>query len=168
MAKIRISEFLLFVVWAGVVVFVCSVGSDVFDHAPQDDCNFCAVANYTTKVRILNENEKLVGFKSKDPECYKHYLVIPKEHIKNIHSEEATCELIEEMRSFCNSMLDEEGILQGRKMIFHNPPFYSVKHLHLHCMACNSNDESFGSLQYYFNLFHRIAEPDLSYKCKSL
>ena len=166
MAKIAGSQILLIIIWGIIIGFVCKVGSDVFDHAPQSECDFCAIANYTTKVRILNENEKLMAFKNKEPDCNKHYLVIPKEHIKNIHSPEATCQLIEEMKEFCNEMLDEEGITYERRMVFHNPPFYTVKHLHLHCMACTANDNSIFSLQYYMNLFNTLASPDLSYKCK--
>lgn len=160
MAKITLSQVFIILTWGLILSFVFSVEGDVFDHTSEDDCEYCAVANHTVKVRILDESENLLAFKNKEPDCYKHYLVIPKVHIKNVHSEEATCELLKEMENFCQHLLDEDGITHGRKVLFHNPPFYAVKHLHLHCMACNENDESLLNLQYYINAFQSFASPD--------
>jgi sulfate adenylyltransferase (ADP) / adenylylsulfatase len=165
MASVSISQVLLAVFWSIVIWFICNVGSDVFDHAPPSDCDFCAIVNETLKVRVLNETDSLIAFKSKEPDCTKHYLIIPKDHIKNIYSAEVNCSLVTHMQDICNEMLDRDGITYERRMLFHNPPFYSVKHLHLHCMACSVQDNSYLSVQHYINQFHMLFSPDLSHIC---
>lgn len=167
MVKITLSQAILISIWVCIFSFVCSVGSDVFDHAPQDLCEFCAISNRTSRTRLLYENEttNIIAFRSKDPDCKKHYLITPHLHIKNYFSPEATCDLIHELQRVCHEMLDEEGIKYKRRILFHIPPFYSVTHLHLHCMACTNDDESFLSSQYYINKFMDFASPDIEDKC---
>jgi diadenosine tetraphosphate (Ap4A) HIT family hydrolase len=165
MVKITPPLAVLILAWGMVLLFVCSIGSDLFDHAPAEFCDYCAVANHTAKVRILDETENLLVFKSKEPNCYKHYIVIPKEHIKNVHAENATCEIIREMTDFCDRIMDDEGIRQGRKMIVGNPPFNRVNHLYLDCMACNAADESWDNLQMYANEFMELAVPKRFKEC---
>ena len=165
MAKITLSQAILILVWGVIISFVCNVGSDVFDHAPESECDYCSVANHTAKVRILDENERLLAFKNREPECTRHYIVIPKEHIKNIYSPEVTCELLKEMKDFCEHLLDEDGTRHERRILFNNPPFYSVTHLHLHCMACSPEDNSIFSSQYYINAFQSLAAPDITQIC---
>lgn len=121
-------------------MFVYFVATDVLDRAHPEDCNMCAYANYTLPTRFLYDSDEFFAVRSKYPDCNVHYLVLPKQHIKNIHSAEVTCEMLAEMRGICSELLEE--IELQTKILFHNPPFYSMKHLHLHCMACAEDELS--------------------------
>lgn len=165
MVKITAPQLILIVVWGIIISFVCEVGSDVFDHAPESLCDYCAISNHTANVRIIDTQNHLIAFKEKDSSCAKHFIIIPEQHIKNVHSENATCELLTQMQKFCLKLLDEYGYSKGRKILFNNPPFYTIKHLHLHCMDCDANDSSFLSTNFYYNWFATVSAPDISSKC---
>lgn len=168
MVKLTLTQAALVCVWGVILMFIYSVGHDVFDSAPIDTCDLCAVVNGTTKTRFIDsfESESLLAFKSKLPFCSKHYFIVPKEHIKNIYSEEVNCTLLSEMIEVCHKMLDEEGIIKGRKVYFDNPPFTSYSHLYLNCMVCQAFDNSLMNPQFYLNWFSESFAPDLKEWCK--
>jgi len=103
-----------------------------------DDCAFCNIQIYNRK-RILFEDEIIVIFEDINPIAYIHLQCIPKKHIKNINSlSYLHIPLIEHMKNQSKkyiienySGVDSNNIIQG----FHVPPFYSVPHLHLHCIV---------------------------------
>ena len=155
------SKLIIFGIYGVLVVFIWNVATDVFDKAPEEDCKFCAFVNNTKLIRKLYDSEELVAFKSDNPTCPQHFLVIPKKHIKNYYSPEVTCELVFNMSKACEELLTEVGQGLNWEVRFHNPPFYSVKHLHMHCMGCSSGL----SLNSYINAWHSFAAPTLNQSC---
>ncbi|KAH9317707.1 hypothetical protein KI387_019476, partial [Taxus chinensis] len=68
-----------------------------------------------------------------------HYLVIPVDHIatvRNLQRRKEDYVLVEHMLKIGQSLLQKDvpGAL-GYRFGFHQPPFNSVNHLHLHCFA---------------------------------
>ncbi len=87
------------------------------------------------------------------PRCDLHLIVIPREHIKHIHSSGITHVLLESMKKACLKVTGTNEV----KMMFHNPPFYSVPHLHMHCMICNEEDDNTLLWNYWVNIFNEAA-----------
>ena len=101
-------------------------------------CVFCEIPIKNRK-RILFEDESIIIIKDINPISFIHLQCIPKIHIKNINSlTYKNISLIEHMRDVSINyiisnyeQINKNNIIQG----FHIPPFYSVKHLHLHCIV---------------------------------
>ncbi|XP_043715451.1 bifunctional adenosine 5'-phosphosulfate phosphorylase/adenylylsulfatase HINT4 [Telopea speciosissima] len=102
-------------------------------------CLFCQIARSSTSTQLLHSDEKVVAFQDINPSAFRHYLVIPVEHISTVK------DLQRRMDDYqlVSHMLDVGQILLHRdapdskqyRFGFHQPPFNSVNHLHLHCLA---------------------------------
>lgn len=117
-----------------IVAHVVFVAQDVFNSVPIDECPFCLAANSTDL--ILLSTDSAYAIRETSPKCDEHYLVFPKAHIKNIDSEEATPEVIKSLEELCLLIFEQLPEDLERKMLINRPPYYNVKHLHLHCMGC--------------------------------
>uniref|UniRef100_A0A7C9AGP5 HIT domain-containing protein n=1 Tax=Opuntia streptacantha TaxID=393608 RepID=A0A7C9AGP5_OPUST len=102
-------------------------------------CIFCQIARSATSSRLLHQDDKVVAFQDIKPAAFRHYLVIPIEHIPTVKNLQRR----PEDYSLVNHMLDVGKMLLQRdapqskehRFGFHQPPFNSVDHLHLHCLA---------------------------------
>jgi len=107
----------------------------------EKDCVFCNMSQKD----VLFENERLFIINDIKPDAEHHYLVIPKEHIGNVNTLNAShCAIVREMIScgqqFLESILnekEEENSSSNLLMGFHVPPFNSIEHLHMHCLSGN-------------------------------
>ncbi|WVZ86547.1 hypothetical protein U9M48_033306 [Paspalum notatum var. saurae] len=72
-------------------------------------------------------------------ESYWHYLVIPIEHIPTVNSLRKTIDdhqLVSHMVKVGKDLLNQDAPnSEEHRFGFHQPPFNSVDHLHLHCLA---------------------------------
>ena len=116
-----------------ILLFNFSVIRDSLDPGHSHACDFCSIANYTLRVPILYETNYSLVLEDLNPKCNQHFLVISREHYKNIYAKNVTAELVEDMKYACLNTTGREDT----EMIFHNPPFYSVPHLHMHCFVCD-------------------------------
>ncbi|KAI5062285.1 hypothetical protein GOP47_0022824 [Adiantum capillus-veneris] len=96
-------------------------------------------SNGLLQVTMNDEDEKVVAFQDRNPSAYRHYLVIPKEHIptvKQLCKGEEHYALVQHMLKTGDTLMhrDAPAAVEYR-FGFHRPPFNSVNHLHLHCMA---------------------------------
>ncbi|XP_039121231.1 bifunctional adenosine 5'-phosphosulfate phosphorylase/adenylylsulfatase HINT4 isoform X3 [Dioscorea cayenensis subsp. rotundata] len=78
-------------------------------------CLFCQIARSATSTRLLYADERVVAFPDINPSAFRHYLVIPVEHVATVN--------------------DLKRGVDDHQFGFHQPPFNSVDHLHLHCFA---------------------------------
>ncbi|KAK1438749.1 hypothetical protein QVD17_04559 [Tagetes erecta] len=103
-------------------------------------CIFCQIArSSTTTTTLLHTDEKVVAFRDINPSAFRHYLVIPVEHIATVKDLQRRTEdysLVSHMLNVGQTLLsrDAPNSIQHR-FGFHQPPFNSVNHLHLHCLA---------------------------------
>ncbi|KAF0689806.1 Aste57867_18764 [Aphanomyces stellatus] len=118
-------------------------------------CVFCDRTQIETN-GILYEDERVLAFRDNHPRATVHVLVVPKEHIANtaaLHSLHVP--LVEHMLAVGKTVVDEEckriqhtrpsspydHIMDHAELIvprvfgFHQAPFNSIDHLHLHCLA---------------------------------
>ncbi|KAJ6932922.1 bifunctional adenosine 5'-phosphosulfate phosphorylase/adenylylsulfatase HINT4 isoform X1 [Populus alba x Populus x berolinensis] len=86
-----------------------------------------------------HHDDKVVAFQDINPSAFRHFLVIPVEHIPTVYDLQKR----DEDYSLVNHMLNVGKTLLLRdasqskeyRFGFHPPPFNSVDHLHLHCLA---------------------------------
>ncbi|XP_034018567.1 histidine triad nucleotide-binding protein 3-like isoform X1 [Thalassophryne amazonica] len=107
-----------------------------------ESCIFCLIAHGKDKdTEIIQKNKELVCFRDIFPAAPHHYLVIPKQHIRNCFSlNEGHVDLVEQMVDMGKAVLHDKGItdMKNTRLGFHKPPFISVDHLHLHVLAPTS------------------------------
>uniref|UniRef100_A0A3B5L1M0 HIT domain-containing protein n=1 Tax=Xiphophorus couchianus TaxID=32473 RepID=A0A3B5L1M0_9TELE len=106
-----------------------------------ESCIFCHFAhNRDEETTVLKQVRKFVCFRDIDPVAPHHYLVIPRDHI-------VSCKSLNRTHIDLETELGTDVCLFFR-LGFHQPPFISVKHLHLHVLAPASQIST--SMQYKF------------------
>ncbi|KAJ8552669.1 hypothetical protein K7X08_020062 [Anisodus acutangulus] len=104
------------------------------------ECIFCQIASSSsTSTTLLHSDDKVVAFRDINPSAFRHYLVIPKQHIptvKNLQRSPEDFSLVSHMLDVGKSLLHRDAPQSKHyRFGFHQPPFNSVDHLHLHCLA---------------------------------
>ncbi|XP_077246885.1 histidine triad nucleotide-binding 4 isoform X2 [Tasmannia lanceolata] len=102
-------------------------------------CLFCQIARSSTSTTLLYMDERVVAFQDINPSAFRHYLVIPIEHISTVKDLQRRKEdylLVSHMLNVGQTLLHKDAPGSGKyRFGFHQPPFNSVDHLHLHCLA---------------------------------
>ncbi|KAJ1272028.1 hypothetical protein BS78_06G171700 [Paspalum vaginatum] len=118
------------------------VAKRMSERAPMaDGCVFCDIARRapTSTAALLYSDDKVVAFRDINPSALRHYLVIPIEHIPTVNSLQKTIEdhqLVSHMVKVGKDLLKQDAPnSEEHRFGFHQPPFNSVDHLHLHCLA---------------------------------
>ncbi|CAN7081061.1 unnamed protein product, partial [Brassica oleracea var. botrytis] len=99
------------------------------------------IRNPTSNTRLLHADEKVVAFQDIKPAAQRFcttYLVIPVEHIptvRDLQRRDEDYSLGCHMLSVGNELLHKDAPQTLHRFGFHQPPFNSVDHLHLHCFA---------------------------------
>ncbi|GFR43594.1 hypothetical protein Agub_g4691 [Astrephomene gubernaculifera] len=105
---------------------------------PVEGCPFCAISDGAEQHRVLFQNERLVVIRNIRPQALEHLLVIPRVHLANTDCmRPQDLELAEEMERVGREVLGRHAPpgSSRTKFGYHVPPWRSVDHLHLHCMA---------------------------------
>ncbi|EES12562.1 hypothetical protein BDA96_06G176700 [Sorghum bicolor] len=112
------------------------------ERAPMvDGCVFCDIARRgpTSTTALLYSDDKVVAFRDINPSAFRHYLVIPIDHIPTVNSLHKTKDdhqLVSHMVKVGKDLLNQDAPnSEEHRFGFHQPPFNSVNHLHLHCLA---------------------------------
>lgn len=102
-------------------------------------CVFCQIARSSTSNTLIHSDEKVVAFEDLNPSAFRHYLVIPVEHISTVKDLKRRTEdfsLVSHMLNVGQTLLQRDAPLSTQyRFGFHQPPLNSVNHLHLHCLA---------------------------------
>lgn len=104
------------------------------------NCIFCKIINKEAPADIVYEDEKIIAFKSIEPKCPVHILIVPKKHIVSINEiSEEDRELIGEMLLIAKKIAGEKQISSGYRLIFNvgKDSGQTVDHLHLHLLGGN-------------------------------
>ncbi|KAL8521016.1 hypothetical protein ACS0TY_011525 [Phlomoides rotata] len=59
--------------------------SVAMEAALQSSCIFCQIARSSTSTTLLHKDDKIVAFQDINPSAFRHYLVIPIEHIPTVN-----------------------------------------------------------------------------------
>ncbi|KAJ8764731.1 hypothetical protein K2173_009116 [Erythroxylum novogranatense] len=102
-------------------------------------CIFCQIAQNSTSTTLLHHDDKVVAFQDIRPAAFRHYLIIPVEHIpttKDLQRRDEDYSLVNHMLDVGKTLLHRDAPQSKQyRFGFHQPPFNSVDHLHLHCLA---------------------------------
>ncbi|KAG6486135.1 bifunctional adenosine 5'-phosphosulfate phosphorylase/adenylylsulfatase HINT4-like [Zingiber officinale] len=101
-------------------------------------CLFCQMARGSTSADLLFADEMVIAFRDLRPAAFRHYLVIPVKHIptvKHLNRSTEDHHLVNHMLNVGKTLLERDAPQSNYRFGFHQPPFYSVDHLHLHCLA---------------------------------
>ncbi|KAJ0104936.1 hypothetical protein Patl1_18494 [Pistacia atlantica] len=102
-------------------------------------CIFCQIARNSTSTTLLHSDDKVVAFRDINPSAFRHYLVIPVEHIptvKDLQRRHEDYSLVSHMLNVGQTLLRQDAPQSEQyRFGFHQPPMNSVDHLHLHCLA---------------------------------
>ncbi|XP_070556800.1 adenosine 5'-monophosphoramidase HINT3-like [Ptychodera flava] len=114
-----------------------------------DKCVFCNIAfRNDARADVLYKDSSYVVFRDISPAAKEHYLVIPKQHIKNTKSlGYDDIPMIENMIDVAKICLAKhEADVNDVRYGFHLSPMVSVDHLHLHAISPASKIGFFGRL----------------------
>ncbi|EOY24353.1 Histidine triad nucleotide-binding 4 isoform 2 [Theobroma cacao] len=107
--------------------------------SPSQPCIFCQIARGSTSTPLLHADDKVVAFQDIKPSAFRHYLVIPVEHIPTVRDLQRRNEdyaLVSHMLNVGQTLLRRDAPQSNQyRFGFHQPPLNSVHHLHLHCLA---------------------------------
>uniref|UniRef100_A0A0E0PC17 HIT domain-containing protein n=2 Tax=Oryza rufipogon TaxID=4529 RepID=A0A0E0PC17_ORYRU len=106
------------------------------ERAPMAEwCVFCPIARRDPACNtvLLYSDDRVMAFKDINPSAFRHYLVIPIEHIPTVNNLQRTTE---DHQLVGRDLLNRDAPnSEEHRFGFHQPPFNSVDHLHLHCLA---------------------------------
>ena len=109
-------------------------------------CLFCRIHQREESGVIIFEDEEFVVFQPRSPVTRFHYLVTPRNHIKDLSSITFSKQILQgvtflyrlkqaAMKAILTHSNNNEHITLTAKYCFHNPPFNSIDHLHLHVIG---------------------------------
>jgi diadenosine tetraphosphate (Ap4A) HIT family hydrolase len=114
-------------------------------------CVFCRVAASIEPANILFRDDEFMVITDIRPAATYHLLVLPIEHLPDpksllsVHSS-----TVRAMEKLGKRVLDNQGApLSDMRLGFHWPPFHSIEHLHMHCLAPVSNMGFFNKMVHY-------------------
>lgn len=107
-----------------------------------DDCIFCKIAEKKTNSNIIFENDIIIAILDIDPISDGHILVIPKQHISDIHSLNSALgaeimTVVKKMSDLINKSFTYDGIM----LMSINGVFQDVPHFHFHVFGRNKNND---------------------------
>ncbi|XP_038220507.1 histidine triad nucleotide-binding protein 3-like [Zerene cesonia] len=106
----------------------------------KSSCIFCNIVNKLENTEILYEDDFVCVFRDIKPASKYHILTIPKRHIEDAKAlTPADKDLVEKMLTVAKDMLAQNNLsIEDARFGYHWPPFRSVRHLHLHTIAPES------------------------------
>ncbi|XP_038588712.1 histidine triad nucleotide-binding protein 3-like [Micropterus salmoides] len=127
-------------------------GNESDSSSKDETCIFCLIAHEQDKeTEIIKKNKELVCFRDINPAAPHHYLVIPTQHIHSCYSlHRGHVNFVKQMAEMGKAILQDQGFTNKKDISlgFHQPPFTSVDHLHLHVLAPASQISKY--MQYKF------------------
>lgn len=135
-------------------------------------CKFCQIIR--NPEALLCETERLAIFEDFSPQARKHFVIVSKDHIKNVqHLEARHKPLIREMKSEALKVLQETLDEGGTRLIdsedasdiligFHYPLSTSQDHLHMHAFRLPFKSQCVALRKYYNPLFFERVESTLA------
>ncbi len=100
-----------------------------------NNCIFCKIINKELPGDIIFENESVVAFKDINPKASVHILIVPKEHIDSINSENSE-NAVGGLILAAKNIIKRDNIT-GYKLVFNvgEGAGQIVNHLHLHLLG---------------------------------
>lgn len=102
------------------------------------DCLFCRIVRGEIPARKVYEDDEILAFHDIHPAAALHLLLIPKVHVENLYSAEASHEaLLGRMLTLAARLAREQGSPDGFRIVVNNGRVgrQEVYHLHVHVLG---------------------------------
>lgn len=103
------------------------------------DCIFCKIIDKKIPSKIVYEDDLAFAFEDVNPQAPVHILVVPKNHIPDIHSmTEADRNIVGHLFLTAKKIADQKGLdSKGYRMVINNGAAVgqTVFHVHLHILS---------------------------------
>jgi len=103
------------------------------------DCLFCKIIEKKIPAKLVHEDELALAFADISPQAPTHILIVPKEHIRDIHSiKKNDRELIGHLFFVAQLLGEKLGLdKSGYRMVINNgrDAGQAVFHIHLHLLS---------------------------------
>jgi histidine triad (HIT) family protein len=99
---------------------------------------FGKIINGELPCEKVYENEKVIAFKDIHPVAPVHILIVPKKAVKGLQDlQEDDLDVLKDVVKAAQEIADEQGILEGYRLITNNGPIagQTVFHLHFHLIG---------------------------------
>ncbi len=111
----------------------------VSDTSAPGDCIFCRIVAGELPADIIEHSDSVLAFRDLNPQAPVHVLVVPRRHIENAATVEATdAQVVTDMVVTARRVAEAEGIAQsGYRLVFNvgEDAANRVPHLHLHVLG---------------------------------
>ena len=105
------------------------------------DCIFCKIANKEIKSRIVYEDDQVISIMDVNPKAMGHLLIIPKNHYQDYTEAADIINHIFEVAKKIGENIMKTIDQKGYSLIINYGDAQEVKHLHLHLIPNNSNND---------------------------
>lgn len=106
-------------------------------HDPE--CIFCKIVEKKMPANIVYEDEHSIAFEDNNPQAPTHVLIVPKKHIRDIHSiKHEERELIGHLFFVAKMLGEKRGLdTNGYRLVINNgrDAGQAVFHIHLHLLS---------------------------------
>jgi histidine triad (HIT) family protein len=117
--------------------FCTGIGGRKMGHDP--DCIFCKIIEKKVPAKLVHEDEHAIAFEDINPQAPIHILIVPKKHIRDIHSiKNIDRELIGHLFFVAQTLGEKRGLNNdGYRMVINNgrKAGQTVFHIHLHLLS---------------------------------
>ena len=101
-------------------------------------CVFCRIVRGEAPARIVYQDEDVTAFHDLHPRAPTHILIVPNRHITGVAAAEPEdSELLGKLFVIARRLAEQEGIVDGYRLVVNNGPRagQSVFHLHVHLLG---------------------------------
>ncbi len=103
------------------------------------DCIFCKIIDKKIPARLVHDDELAIAFEDINPQAPTHLLIVPKQHVTDIHSiKRSDRELIGHLFFVAQTLAEKRGLeKRGYRMVINNgrDAGQTVFHIHLHLLS---------------------------------
>ena len=101
------------------------------------NCLFCKIVNKELPADIVFEDENVLAFRDIHPKAPIHILIIPKQHIESINSENSE-NIVKDLILTAKNIIKRDSI-KGYKLVFNvgKEGGQIIDHLHAHLLSGN-------------------------------
>ena len=105
----------------------------------EQNCLFCKILEKTIPAKLVHEDDLAIAFEDINPQAPTHILIVPKEHIPDIHSmKQEDREKIGHLFFVAQSIAVKRGLERGGyRLVINNgrDAGQAVFHIHLHLLS---------------------------------
>ncbi len=97
-----------------------------------EDCIFCKIVKGEISTDIEKETDRVIVFKDTHPSAPIHYLIVPKQHIKDIRDAESY--LWDDIKKVATEIAEDKK-LSGFRLSTNVGDAAMIPHMHIHFLA---------------------------------